>query len=297
MDALKHIGFDVLIFMAALQNIPSSVYEAARVDGATQPRRDHRVVRAGVAADDHQAARLLVVGIGVAGCAAAELPSRPTAGVALQWSMLFVPSSRTEFLGRRRPRSWRKQVRRMSCGYRRRDEVERLVPSPAELAVADQRPSAGRVYTTCRSGPSAEHARRRVRRVVCGRPQAAGIDLQQTPQPTPQYGQTLGTSRAISGSGWGFGSSAPVGQTDTHGPHDVQIESMTGWSTNAAMRASRPVPATAIAPMCCTSWHASTQRPQRMHLAGSRWITLLISTTSLKGCVSPLNFPSSTPYS
>ncbi len=35
MDALKHIGFDVLIFMAALQNIPSSVYEAARVDGAT----------------------------------------------------------------------------------------------------------------------------------------------------------------------------------------------------------------------------------------------------------------------
>lgn len=35
MDAFKHVGFDVLIFMAALQNIPSSVYEAARVDGAT----------------------------------------------------------------------------------------------------------------------------------------------------------------------------------------------------------------------------------------------------------------------
>ena len=35
MDALKHIGFDVLIFMAALQNIPKSLYEAARIDGAT----------------------------------------------------------------------------------------------------------------------------------------------------------------------------------------------------------------------------------------------------------------------
>lgn len=35
MDAFKHLGFDVLIFMAALQNIPSSLHEAARIDGAT----------------------------------------------------------------------------------------------------------------------------------------------------------------------------------------------------------------------------------------------------------------------
>ena len=35
MDAFKHIGFDVLIFLAALQNIPRSLYDAARVDGAT----------------------------------------------------------------------------------------------------------------------------------------------------------------------------------------------------------------------------------------------------------------------
>ncbi|HEY8359036.1 MAG TPA: sugar ABC transporter permease [Ramlibacter sp.] len=35
MDAFKHIGFDVLIFMAALQNIPRSLYDAARVDGAS----------------------------------------------------------------------------------------------------------------------------------------------------------------------------------------------------------------------------------------------------------------------
>lgn len=35
MDAFKHVGFDVLIFMAALQNIPKSLYDAARVDGAS----------------------------------------------------------------------------------------------------------------------------------------------------------------------------------------------------------------------------------------------------------------------
>jgi multiple sugar transport system permease protein len=35
MDAFKHIGFDVLIFMAALQNIPRSLYDAARVDGSS----------------------------------------------------------------------------------------------------------------------------------------------------------------------------------------------------------------------------------------------------------------------
>lgn len=35
MDAFKHIGFDVLIYMAALQNIPRSLYDAARVDGTS----------------------------------------------------------------------------------------------------------------------------------------------------------------------------------------------------------------------------------------------------------------------
>ncbi len=35
MDAFKNLGFDVLIFMAALQNIPRPLYEAARIDGAS----------------------------------------------------------------------------------------------------------------------------------------------------------------------------------------------------------------------------------------------------------------------
>jgi len=35
MDAFKHVGFDVLIFMAALQNIPKPLYDAAKVDGAS----------------------------------------------------------------------------------------------------------------------------------------------------------------------------------------------------------------------------------------------------------------------
>jgi multiple sugar transport system permease protein len=34
MDAWKHVGFDVVIFLAALQSIPSSLYEAAVIDGA-----------------------------------------------------------------------------------------------------------------------------------------------------------------------------------------------------------------------------------------------------------------------
>jgi ABC-type sugar transport system permease subunit len=35
MDAFKHIGFDVLIFLAALQNIPRALYEAASIDGSS----------------------------------------------------------------------------------------------------------------------------------------------------------------------------------------------------------------------------------------------------------------------
>jgi len=35
MDAFKNLGFDVIIFMAALQNIPHPLYEAARIDGAS----------------------------------------------------------------------------------------------------------------------------------------------------------------------------------------------------------------------------------------------------------------------
>jgi ABC-type sugar transport system permease subunit len=35
MDAFKHIGFDVVIFLSAFQNIPETIYEAARIDGAS----------------------------------------------------------------------------------------------------------------------------------------------------------------------------------------------------------------------------------------------------------------------
>ncbi|WDR02402.1 sugar ABC transporter permease [Devosia algicola] len=35
MDAFKNVGFDVLIFMAALQNIPRSLYDATSIDGAS----------------------------------------------------------------------------------------------------------------------------------------------------------------------------------------------------------------------------------------------------------------------
>lgn len=35
MDAWKHIGFDVIIILAALQNIPKQLYEAAIIDGAS----------------------------------------------------------------------------------------------------------------------------------------------------------------------------------------------------------------------------------------------------------------------
>ena len=104
-----------------------------------------------------------------------------------------------------------------------------------------------------------------------------------TPQPTPQYGHTDGTSRRLSTTGCAFGERAPVGHTDTHWPHDVQIESMTGRSMNAAIRASRPVPAIAIAPMCCTSWQASTQRAQRMHALKSDRKNGLLSSTCARG--------------
>jgi multiple sugar transport system permease protein len=36
MDAWKHIGFDVIILLAALKGIPSTLFEAARIDGASR---------------------------------------------------------------------------------------------------------------------------------------------------------------------------------------------------------------------------------------------------------------------
>jgi hypothetical protein len=45
----------------------------ALIDGAPQPRRNHGVVRAGVGADHHEAAGVVVVLVGVAGGAGAEL--------------------------------------------------------------------------------------------------------------------------------------------------------------------------------------------------------------------------------
>ena len=38
MDGFKHIGFDVVMYIAALQAVPDSLYEAARIDGAS-PRQ------------------------------------------------------------------------------------------------------------------------------------------------------------------------------------------------------------------------------------------------------------------
>ena len=35
MDAWKHIGFDVVVFLAALKAVPKTFYEAARIDGAS----------------------------------------------------------------------------------------------------------------------------------------------------------------------------------------------------------------------------------------------------------------------
>lgn len=36
MDAWKHIGFDVILFLAALKSIPQTLYEAAYIDGASR---------------------------------------------------------------------------------------------------------------------------------------------------------------------------------------------------------------------------------------------------------------------
>ena len=88
------------------------------------------------------------------------------------------------------------------------------------------------------------------------------------PQPTPQYGQTVETVRA--GAGGCLERIAPVGQAATHWPQEVQIDSASGSSLKAAMRAAAPLPAMPIAPMCCRSWQADVQRPQRMHSAASK---------------------------
>ena len=67
---------------------------------------------------------------------------------------------------------------------------------------------------------------------------------------------------ALAGSS--LGSMAPVGQAATQEPQEVQMESAIGSSPYVPINASCPRPSIAIAPICCRSWHASTQRPQRM---------------------------------
>jgi ABC-type sugar transport system permease subunit len=44
MDALKHIGFDTIIILSALQDIPRPLYESAKIDGASNRQIIYRVV-------------------------------------------------------------------------------------------------------------------------------------------------------------------------------------------------------------------------------------------------------------
>ena len=92
--------------------------------------------------------------------------------------------------------------------------------------------------------------------------------LTRIPHPTPQYGQTVETVRTGAPSRFIF--SASVGQAATHCPQDVQVDSPSGSSSKGAMRASLPVPAMPIAPMCWMSSQATVQRPQRMHSLASK---------------------------
>ncbi|MDL2229847.1 sugar ABC transporter permease [Treponema sp. OttesenSCG-928-L16] len=43
MDAFKHIGFDIIIYLSALQGIPETFYEAARIDGASNSQITFRI--------------------------------------------------------------------------------------------------------------------------------------------------------------------------------------------------------------------------------------------------------------
>ena len=98
------------------------------------------------------------------------------------------------------------------------------------------------------------------------RPSASAVI--RMPQPTPQYGQTVETVRPSAASR--FGVSASVGQAATQEPQEVQVDSPSGSSAKAAIRAACPEPAMPIAPMCCRSVQADTQRPQRMQSDASK---------------------------
>src|SRR5688572_9389327 len=86
-------------------------------------------------------------------------------------------------------------------------------------------------------------------------------------QPTPQYGQMVEvTVCAVSSqvpaarmSYSGFAISAPVGQTPMQLPQYTQADSGSGTACSVEIRASNPLPATAIANVfCASSPHAST---------------------------------------
>ena len=91
-----------------------------------------------------------------------------------------------------------------------------------------------------------------------------------------------------------FTSMAPVGQTDRHWPHVVQIDSTSGRSMKVPILPSVPVPSTSMAPMnWWPSWQACTQRWQRMQLSMAMLNTgLLVSVSgrsrpSQRGSVMP----------
>ena len=64
--------------------------------------------------------------------------------------------------------------------------------------------------------------------------------------------------------------SAPTGQASTHWPQFTQVVSLKSFSKAGSTMVSKPRWVKSMADTPCTSSHTRTQRPQRMHLSGSR---------------------------
>ncbi len=99
------------------------------------------------------------------------------------------------------------------------------------------------------------------------------------PQPTPQYGHVVSTLRTIRAAG-SLGRRAPVGQVATHWPHEVHTDEAMAPSPKTPTRVAWPRPSSEMAPICCTSSHATVQRPHRMHASRSSTKNDLVASTS-----------------
>src|SRR5437763_8777984 len=108
------------------------------------------------------------------------------------------------------------------------------------------------------------------------------------PQPTPQYGQVVSTCLTASGRTF-FEKIAAVGHAAKHEPHDVQTDSRSGWSSNVPIFMVLPRPSSEMAPMCCTSSQAVTQRAQRMQRSISSVKNGLLVSTEGAGRISLVN--------